>query len=164
MIIRKAEPNDAEAFWQMQNHLDQETSFMMLEPGERTKDIPRIENLINQTMTGANLLLFAEDRGEIVGFLSAQTGGYRRIRHSAYIVTGIREVYRGQGIGTRFFTELDAWAKTNGLKRLELTVMCPNEPAKHLYEKAGFVIEGIKKCAMFVNGEYVDEYYMAKIL
>jgi RimJ/RimL family protein N-acetyltransferase len=36
--------------------------------------------------------------------------------------------------------------------------------AKHLYEKSGFVVEGIKKNAMFVDGEYVDEYYMAKLL
>ena len=36
--------------------------------------------------------------------------------------------------------------------------------AKHLYEKNGFVVEGIKRDAMFVDGNYVDEYYMAKLL
>jgi RimJ/RimL family protein N-acetyltransferase len=34
---------------------------------------------------------------------------------------------------------------------------------KHLYEKNGFVIEGIKKNSMLVDREYVDEYFMAKI-
>jgi len=41
--------------------------------------------------------------------------------------------------------------------------MCPNTIARHLYEKNGFIIEGVKKNAMLVNKEYVDEYYMAKL-
>ena len=35
--------------------------------------------------------------------------------------------------------------------------------AKHLYEKNGFEIEGIKKKSMLVDGVYVDEFYMAKL-
>lgn len=42
--------------------------------------------------------------------------------------------------------------------------MCPNTVAKNLYEKNGFVVEGIKKNSMIVDGEYIDEFYMAKFL
>jgi RimJ/RimL family protein N-acetyltransferase len=28
----------------------------------------------------------------------------------------------------------------------------------------GFEVEGVKKHSLFVNGEYVDEYYMAKYI
>lgn len=164
MLIRKAELSDAEAFWQMQSALDLETSFMMLEPGERKKDIPRLEHLIRQSLEGNSLLLFAEENGEIIGFLSAQKGDYNRIRHSAYIVAGVRSAHQGKGIGKQLFAGLDVWARENSLKRLELTVMCPNKAARHLYEKAGFEIEGIKKCSMLVDGEFIDEYYMAKLL
>jgi len=41
--------------------------------------------------------------------------------------------------------------------------MCCNERGRHLYEKNGFVVEGIKKNAMIVDGAYTDEYYMAKL-
>jgi RimJ/RimL family protein N-acetyltransferase len=41
--------------------------------------------------------------------------------------------------------------------------MYPNTSAKHLYEKNGFNVEGIKKNSMIVDGKYVDEYYMAKL-
>jgi len=44
------------------------------------------------------------------------------------------------------------------------TVMCINDAAKHLYEKNGFAVEGIKKNSMIVDGTYADEYYMAKLL
>ena len=59
---------------------------------------------------------------------------------------------------------LDLWAKTNNIVRLELTVECCNNTAKNLYEKNGFKIEGIRKKSMFVAGSFVDEFYMAKIL
>lgn len=38
-----------------------------------------------------------------------------------------------------------------------------NTIAKHLYEKNGFKIEGIKKNAMIIDGKYVDEFFMAKL-
>ena len=59
---------------------------------------------------------------------------------------------------------LDEWAGKNGIVRLELTVECVNTGAKLLYEKHGFKVEGIRPKSMKVNGRFVDEYYMGKIL
>jgi len=59
---------------------------------------------------------------------------------------------------------LDEWAGKNGIVRLELTVECVNTGAKHLYEKNGFTVEGVRPKSMKVNGRFVDEYYMGKIL
>lgn len=90
-------------------------------------------------------------------------GEYKRIKHTGYIVVGIREKYRGNGIGSKLFSELDIWAIENNITRLELSVICSNTIAKHLYEKNGFKVEGIKKNAMIIDGKYVDEFFMAKI-
>jgi RimJ/RimL family protein N-acetyltransferase len=79
-------------------------------------------------------------------------------------VIGILEQFTGKGIGTQLFQMLEAWARSNDIHRLELTVMTHNERAIALYKKMGFEIEGIKKHSLFVNGEYVDEYYMAKLI
>ena len=59
---------------------------------------------------------------------------------------------------------LDEWAGENGIVRLELTVECVNTGAKHLYEKNGLIVEGIRSKSMKVNDRFVDEYYMGKIL
>lgn len=164
MVIREIKISDADAFWQMQFELDKETKYMMYEPNERTKNLNLINSLIQKAVEGNNLLLVAENDKNIIGFLSAQRGVPNRIKHTAYIVVGIRKAFQGKGIGTEFFKELDLWARQKNITRLELTVMCNNIMAKHLYEKNGFVIEGIKKNSMFVDGEYVDEFYMAKLL
>ena len=163
MQYRKLVKTDAERFWEMMNQLDHETKYMLYEPGERTKNITRIESLIQNSVEGDDFLLVAEADDRIVGYISAQKGGLNRIAHSAYIVVGILQKYRGNGIGTEFFKQLDNWAGEKKITRLELTVICENEVAKHLYEKNGFEIEGVKRKSVFVDGKYLDEFYMAKI-
>ncbi|MNE64686.1 putative acetyltransferase YhhY [compost metagenome] len=72
--------------------------------------------------------------------------------------------YQGMGIGSGLFQEMEAWARTADIVRLELTVMTHNERGIALYKKFGFAIEGIKKKSLNIGGEWVDEYYMSKII
>lgn len=164
MIIRNIKLEDAENFLRMLLELDKETEYMMFEPSERINDVNIQRSRIKEMLTDRNLLLIAEENNEIVGFISVERGIPRRIKHVGYIVVGIRKDFRKQGIGTRFFEELEIWARQNNITRLELTVMCNNVVAKKLYEKMGFQIEGVKKNSMLVNGKYVDEFYMAKLI
>ena len=163
MNIRRCEINDADNMLKMLLELDKETEYMLFEADERPNDINRVRAMINQSINGDNLLLIAIEDDNIIGFLSAQREILRKIKHIAYIVVGIREKFRGKGIGKKLFCELDLWAKENNISRLELTVMCPNTIAKQLYEKSGFEVEGIKRNAIFMNDKYIDEYYMSKI-
>lgn len=159
---REAIPSDAKKYLAFLHKLDSQTSFMLLEPGERTTTEEEMKSRIEDTIK-SSLLLIVEDNGEIVGFLTASRGHVNRIRHSAYIVTGLLKEYQGIGLGKELFRRLNEWATKNGLARLELTVMVHNDAAVNLYSKMGFKIEGLKEKSCFVNGEFVDEYYMAKI-
>ncbi len=164
MLVRKVLENDAQAFLNMQLQLDHETKYMMYEPNERLNDINRTLNNIRASITNNNLLLCAVQTDEIVGFLAASKGSFQRNRHSAYIVIGLLEKARSKGFGRQLFDQLLLWAKEQGLARLELTVLCMNRPAITLYQKYGFEIEGTKRRSLLIDGEYVDEYYMAKLL
>jgi RimJ/RimL family protein N-acetyltransferase len=165
MIVREIRRNDAKDFLRLRKRLDAETSFMLLEPGERTASVAETRAGISRTLRQENsIVLVLEEQELLVGYLQAIGGRYRRNRHSAYIVVGILQAYTHRGLGTRLFQALEAWAREAGLHRLELTVMTNNEPGVHLYRKMGFVAEGVKRDSLFVDGEYVDEYYMAKLL
>lgn len=120
--------------------------------------------MIDKSIEGSDFFLIAENKGEMVGFITANRGNKNRIKHSACIVVGIREKFRGIGIGTEFFKRLNAWAVENKIVRLELSVLCENEITKKLYENNGFEIEGIRKKSICINGEYKDEFLMSKIL
>lgn len=159
----KAKLEDAEALWHMMNNLDYETKYMLFEAGERRKDFSIIKSRIENVLKYNDFLCLAKDGDKIAGYISAEKGKLKRIRHTAYIVVGVLKEYTDKNIGSEFFKRLDLWAEENHIKRLELTVVCENDIAKHLYEKNGFKIEGIKKKSMYIDQEYVDEYYMAKI-
>ena len=164
MYIRRIELKDSELFLNMLKQLDNETNNMMFEPGERKTTIRDMESNIINSVNSHSLILVAEENGTIVGFLSAERGFANRIKHCAYIVIGILKEYRGKRIGESLFNEMERWAVENNITRLELTVMTHNESAVNLYEKMGFKIEGTKEKSLIVNGKYVDEYYMGKIL
>lgn len=160
---RPITPTDIDPFWTFLNLLDTQTDYMMYEPKERSSRTT-LSELQSDLQNSEDFICLALDNGNIVGYIHAERGKFNRTRHTAYIVTGVLESYRGQGIGTTLFGRMDQWAKETRITRLELTVECSNEPAKHLYEKSGFAVEGIRKNSMCVNGEYIDEYYMAKIM
>ena len=163
IIFRNIEKVDTESLWNMMNQLDYETKFMLYEPGERVKNLARLQGTVDNAVNGNDLCYLAVDGNEIIGYIVAQIGNVRKTKHSAYIVIGIREKYRNRGIGTEFFKKINEWAEEKNLVRLELTVICNNEIALNLYKKNGFEIEGIKRKAMYIDGEYVDEYYMSKL-
>lgn len=165
MNIRAIRESDSEQFLFLGKLLDQETQFMMLEPGERTMTIEEQSQRIKSVLSRNNQMIFvAEHEDRLVGFLGAYGGSFRRNHHCAYIVIGILQDYAGQGIGKRLFEALEEWAIDHKLHRLELTVMSHNERAIHLYQKIGYKIEGTKQDSLWVDGRYVDEYYMAKTL
>lgn len=164
MRIRTAEPEDAEKLVQL--IADAENSnFMMFEPGERKMTAnqlkKRIEAMENEKTSA---ILLADLEGELLGYLFVIGNTPQRVRHAAYLAIGISEKSRGAGVGTKLFERLEEWAKETNITRLELTVMVHNRAGLGLYQKRGFKIEGIKKNSLMVDGKYIDEYYMAKLI
>jgi RimJ/RimL family protein N-acetyltransferase len=165
VTLRKLVPEDAAELLSLQHQLDQESNFMLLEPDERQTSLQQVKEMVESFANAdSSILIGAEAEGKLAGYLSARGGSVRRNRHSAYVVVGILKQYQGMGIGNGLFREMDTWAAVNGIVRLELTVMTHNQRALALYTKFGFVIEGTKRKSLHVDGQWVDEYYMGKIL
>ena len=165
ITIRPATPDDAAAFLALRQQVDEETRFMMLEPGERQATVEQErERLINTAKADNKQTFLAEDDGRLVGWLWANGGDFRRNHHMVHIVIGLREAYTGQGIGKRLFEVCEQWTREQHLHRLELTVMTHNLRGIALYKKMGFEIEGTARHQMKVDGEYVDLHFMAKML
>ena len=165
MIIRTICEDDAEQFLSLRKQLDLETQFMLLEPGERNTPLEEQQAQIEILLREENQTIFvAEQDNRLVGYLEASGGTFKRNRHCAYLVIGILQAFTGQGIGTQLFQRLEEWAKQQHIHRLELTVMTHNSAGIALYKKQGFAIEGTKRHSLLINGQYVDEFYMSKLL
>ena len=164
MIITAIEKQDAADLLKLQLQLDKESSFMLYEYGERSNQIQAVKNMIEHYYDTGSLIAAAKARKDLAGFISAKRGQCNRNNHTAYVVIGVLSKYQGQGIGSSLMEHLLVWAKSNKITRLELTVMTHNSVAIALYKKYGFLQEGIKQRSLFVDGSYVDEYYMAKLM
>jgi RimJ/RimL family protein N-acetyltransferase len=138
IAIRPATPDDAAAFLALRQQVDLETKFMMLEPGERQTTVEQERERLAAIDKSDNQQTFvAEDNGQLVGWLWANGGSYRRNHHNVHIVIGIRAAFTNQGIGTRLFQVCEDWARQRGLHRLELTVMTHNQPGIALVPEDG---------------------------
>ena len=164
MKIREAKIEDAAQVIDVMK--DAEASgFMLFSPGERKMAPEQMGKLIEMLQSKAKSAIFVsqhEDR--VVGYFIIQGDQPSRISHRAYIVIGIHSNYRGKGIGKALFLHAEEWAREQGIHRLELTVIKHNEAAFNLYKKMGYEVEGTKRDSLLVDGKYVDEYYMAKLI
>ncbi|WP_262173017.1 GNAT family N-acetyltransferase [Saccharococcus sp. Marseille-Q5394] len=166
MIAREIEITDAEKLSLLIQLVEASSEYMLWEAGEREVEGERQKKMIESMKDSNNsTILVAENKNnELVGYLFAIGGNAKRSKHSAYIVIGISENYRGQGVGTKLFKELEQWAAQHDIHRLELTVVTRNQVGLSLYKKMGFEVEGTKRHSLLINDEFVDEYYMSKLI
>jgi RimJ/RimL family protein N-acetyltransferase len=163
--FRAAGPDDAAALLALKHGLDRETSFMLFEPGERAETTADVAAELRRVADAANsVLIVAETAAGLVGYVDARGGRFQRSRLAAHVVIGVLAAASGRGIGAGLLRELESWARAQGLHRLELTVMARNQRALALYERTGFVVEGRRRECLLVDGTFVDEIYMAKLL
>jgi RimJ/RimL family protein N-acetyltransferase len=165
ITIRQIRVEDAEAFLALCNQLDRETPFMMLEPGERDYTVEEQAERIRRLLEKGNSRLLVADVGDrLVGYVMGVSGTYRRNRHKLHIILGVLREYHRKGIGGSLMKRLEAWAFGQGITRLELTVMAGNRAALALYRRLGFAREGVIRNSLRVDGRYVDEYLMARLI
>ena len=87
----------------------------------------------------------------------------RRI-HVAELGIGIHDDFHGRGIGGILMATLmdiaDNWWN---IPRVQLGVYADNAPAIRLYEKFGFVLEGVERKSAFRDGAFMDVNRMGRI-
>jgi len=165
MLIREIKMSDAKNLANLIKQVENESQYMLFESGERNIGAEQLEKRItSMKKEGHSTIFVAENDGELIGYLFIIGETMKRKRHSAYLVIGILRQYRGIGVGTNLFIHLEKWAVKNQIHRLELTVVTRNEAGLALYKKMGFEIEGTKRHSLYIQGEFVDEYYMSKLL
>jgi RimJ/RimL family protein N-acetyltransferase len=130
-------------------------AFLAAPPLDQVRKFVR-ENIRSNTV---QFVALAEDA--VVGWCDVLPKPRPTMRHSGVLGMGVVEGHRGRGIGRALLgTALQA-ARAKGLTRVELSVRTDNERAKALYEKFGFVVEGVCRKHMRVRGAYHDSYLMA---
>ena len=108
--------------------------------------------------------LVAVDGGRVVGWIDIMVEDIEGFTHVGRLGMGVLKRYRGRGIGQTLFEAALHAAQDEGLERVELDVYASNTAAISLYEKFGFEVEGRKRRARKLDGEYDDMLIMARLL
>jgi ribosomal protein S18 acetylase RimI-like enzyme len=98
---------------------------------------------------------------DVVGWCDISPLRHEGFTHCGALGMGVRQDFRRLGIGTRLLERTIGEAREMGLERIQLEVFASNAAAIELYEKAGFVVEGVKKKGRKLDGEYDDLVEMA---
>jgi len=156
--IRQITENDIEGFYACLDAVARERKYLGL-----TKALP-LENMrkwLTKAMERGEIRLIALDGSRIVGWCDIGTSEREGFTHAGRLGMGVLKEYRGQGIGSQLLEEGLSEARDRGLERVELDVYASNTPAIHLYEKFEFMIEGRKRKARKLDGNYEDLIVMA---
>lgn len=112
-----------------------------------------------------NLHLVAELDGNVVASAGVfAPGNHVRRRHASGLGISVAKDAQGKGVGTALMAALVDYADRWGnILRIELNVFADNTRAIALYERFGFVREGLLRKYALRDGRYVDSLVMARL-
>ena len=119
---------------------------------------------VQDIIAGGIPQFIAVEGDRVIGWCDILPMKMEGFTHSGELGMGVCREYRRQGIGRRLLRAAIAAAGEIGLERVELEVFASNTPAVWLYESEGFKIEGIKKKARFLDGNYNDLLVIARFI
>jgi putative acetyltransferase len=134
---------------------------LLYEPMSREAFAPIFKQLLEQ-----GIKYIFEINGEAVGMVKLVPLTHRT-SHVCYVGgLAIHPAHAGKGCGTLLMQTIRQWAIEKGFKRLELDVDEDNPRAKRLYEKAGYITEGVLRKYAYRKtvGQYFDNFRMALLL
>ena len=143
-----------------------ETDFLLRYPEECGKYTPEGEKKLfeqkNESPNEAMIMCVVD--GRVVGNCEISFFKGMKTKHRASIGIALISEFWNQGIGTKMFEEMIRLAENReDVLQIELEFVEGNARARHLYEKMGFRITGVRPNAIRLkDGTLLNEYTMIK--
>lgn len=119
------------------------------------------DSYISNRNTTIRCAVTEDDNDKIIGLVSLTDIDHLNQSATLHIMIGDKAA-RGKGAGTFAVKKMIDHAFRNiNLHRIELSVLNYNLAAIHVYEKCGFIREGVKRQAVYKNGTFTDMYLYA---
>lgn len=143
-----------------------ETDFILRYPEECGKYTPEGEKKLfeqkNESSNEAMIMCVVD--GKVVGNCEISFFKGMKTKHRASIGIALISEFWNQGIGTKMFEEMIRLAENReDVLQIELEFVEGNARARHLYEKMGFRITGVRPNAIRLkDGTLLNEYTMIR--
>jgi ribosomal protein S18 acetylase RimI-like enzyme len=111
-------------------------------------------------------VLVAEVDGVVSGYVAV--GPATRLTSGRHVLAifglAVSPAQQRRGIARHLMMAAIEAAQARGARRLTLHVLATNHAARRLYERLGFVTEGVLREEFLIEGRYVDDVLMALAL
>jgi RimJ/RimL family protein N-acetyltransferase len=164
LTVRHAEPGDAVSLVELARAVGAEEEGWLITGGEWRSAAEERRYLRSIRRHPHAAVLVAEDDGAIVGRLSIARDLHPASEHVGDVGLMVARDYRRRGAGKALMEGAEEWARSVGIRKLELHVFPYNEPAIALYEGLGYEREGFRRRHYRRGTEFVDAILMAKEL
>ncbi|MFC0473414.1 GNAT family protein [Halalkalibacter kiskunsagensis] len=158
IVLRPVQKFDAKDIIDSASSIIEQGSYIQK---ERVRSLEEEHAFINEMKAKDNMYIVVEVNGLARGIARVIRGDLEMKRHTGLFRTWLHEEAQGKGIGKKVMEYTLKWCQTHKLHKLCLTVFASNAIAKGLYEKAGFIVEGVQKEQVYINETYDDEIFMA---
>jgi RimJ/RimL family protein N-acetyltransferase len=158
-MLLPAAPSDLQFFHSLYMH-PEINPFLLYDP----MLISEFESIYNDLLQKSVLYKYSSERKDIG--MCKLVPQYHRNAHIVYLGgVAVDPSYGGKGHGLKMLQEIISLTEDRGFKRIELSTANFNEKAIRLYEKAGFVREGILRNYTWMKAEnrFFDEVLMSRI-
>lgn len=142
-----------------------ERSYVLME--QFGKNTESEKEYISGLDRSRNLLMVAVAGNNVIGCmaaLQADAGRWESTCHVLHVGLHLKEAFRGLGIGSEMLAYAEAWAIERGYMKMEASIFTGNKRSLHLFNRAGFKEEGVRKLRVRVGKDYLDEVLVGKIL
>ena len=156
-MVRKATLADLDFIYGLYMH-PQINPFLLYKMMDKKSFEPIFQDLVSKEIK----YVFEED-GSKIGMFKLIPLTYR-CSHIAYLGgVAISIEFTGKGYGNKMMHEIIDYARLQGFLRVELSASIENTKAVHLYEKSGFVKEGVLRKYGYYEAEdrFLDEVMMS---
>lgn len=159
--LRAARPTDARELAHLFADVRREGRYLVTPPNAVSE--PSEAFFIAEMIRADNsLALVAEADGEVVGNVLIGVERSAASDHVGTLSICVARDWRDTGIGTALMQGAKTWARRRGLVKIALGVFPDNDRAIAVYERVGFVREGLRRRQYRgPNGTYRDELLMA---
>jgi RimJ/RimL family protein N-acetyltransferase len=159
-ILRPARPTDARALSQLFTAVRNEGRWLVTPPSAVSESSEAFW-IGEMVRSDRNCALVAEVNGDIVGNVLVSVDQSVVSDHVGTLSIAVASDWRDVGIGTALVQAALAWARQQRLGKVALGVFPDNERAIAVYERVGFVREGLRRRQYRSGADYRDEVLMA---
>lgn len=163
ILIRSAVESDAPAILAFRARGASSAPFLLTVPEEvpaRVEDqaasiaefassptaILAVAEAVGEAPHGPQTSRFNANGDALVGIMGLKSPGRRKLNHVVDFGISVEKAWHGQGIGRLMMEAALAFARAHpDIERVTLAVVPENARALRMYERAGFIVEGVQK-------------------